>query len=528
MGAAPIDLSAGLVPKSGTSVDISAGLVPKDQPDTRSLFQKAKDNFNANTQGAQPGDGAVKGFVENIGQGGAQTLRAIAHPIDTLSSMASAAAHPLDTAHAEVDQLRSDPSRFIGNAVGQVGTGAILGGAAEAVISAVPGATSAVGDAASSAHAKLYPKPQSLASDVSAARNLSKALVVDPAGVTNFVKAATDEAGTVVGYAKDNGLPINSKIDFANAAKSAADAVQSHFQQNILGPHATEIAPVPASYHGVTTGEGPNATLGAINDRINAINQELNPNYRKALPSQTNAANVSDADLQAEKSALTNTLHNNLAQATGLQPSDIAGVRQQAGKLRTIADEATLSANRDLTGAGKQDMGATTSAVGTKTGLIDRALQIVQGGPEIIGNRNINTAIQKVQPKSLSLPHPTPVTAPTPAVRVPTGGPSTVISGPDYTPDPNAANVLNSRIAARRPTAPTPAPVTQMQRWANNGAENMKSEGVSADDAATLGSLPSGRQLLIKASSLSPGSPALKNLVIQAQKLISTGEADYR
>ena len=68
----------------------------------------------------------------------------------------------------------------------------------------------------------------------------------------------------------------------------------------------------------------------------------MNPNFRKGLASQTSAANVSDADLIAEKRALTNILHEKLADATGLDPSDIASVRQQAGKLRTIADEAQL------------------------------------------------------------------------------------------------------------------------------------------------------------------------------------------
>lgn len=119
---------------------------PAASPEEKSLFQKVKDNFNAATQGAQPGDGAVKGFIENVGQGGAQTLRAIAHPLDTLDSMGHAIAHPVDTAHSEVDALRADPSRFIGNAVGQAGTGAILGDAAGAAVKAVaPAVVPAIG-----------------------------------------------------------------------------------------------------------------------------------------------------------------------------------------------------------------------------------------------------------------------------------------------------------------------------------------------------------------------------------------------
>ena len=95
------------------------------------------------------------------------------------------------------------------------------------------------------------------------------------------MKAATDETGTVVGYAKDNGIPINSKADFANAAKQTADAVQSHYSDNILGPNAEIRTAVPPNYRGVGTrgikiGETPNSTpqtasLGDINNRIDAI-----------------------------------------------------------------------------------------------------------------------------------------------------------------------------------------------------------------------------------------------------------------
>ncbi|MGH8337643.1 MAG: hypothetical protein ACRETL_12660, partial [Gammaproteobacteria bacterium] len=100
------------------------------------MLQKAKDNFNANTQGAQPGDGAIKGFIENIGQGGGEFVRAVAHPIDSISSTIHSLAHPLDAAHAEVDALYADPSRFIGNTIGQLGTGGIAGEVAAPVAEA--------------------------------------------------------------------------------------------------------------------------------------------------------------------------------------------------------------------------------------------------------------------------------------------------------------------------------------------------------------------------------------------------------
>lgn len=125
--------------------------VPVPSPESPSLLRTMTNNFNAATQGAQPGDSGLKGFVENIGQGGAQTLRSLVHPIDTLSSMANSLAHPLDTAHAEVDQLRNDPSRFIGNAIGQVGTGAIAGDVAGAALKPLAGAAGKAATAARTA-----------------------------------------------------------------------------------------------------------------------------------------------------------------------------------------------------------------------------------------------------------------------------------------------------------------------------------------------------------------------------------------
>lgn len=418
MATSPIDLSAGLVPKTG-GIDLSAGLVPKEQPDTRTLLQKAKDKFgeiqssfdaNTKTSPSEPlAETGLKSVVRTIGT-------PFVHPIATAESVkpqsttemvfgpaATAARQLFEAGKGVVADYKEGGAGYAATKAG----GQLIGVAALGkAVAAGPEAVAGVAEIPN----RLYPQSQSLAMDVSGARNLAKSLVVDPAGVSNFIKAATDEAGTVVDYAKKNNIPINSKVDFANAAKQTADVVQKHFD-SILDPNSKQVVAVPASYRGPTVGEGPNATLGEINTRIDAINQELNPNFRKGLAAQTNAANVSDADLIAEKRALTNVLHNKLAAATGLTPQDIAAVRQQAGKLRTLADEANLSANRDLTASGKQDMGATTSAVGTKTGIVDRALQMAQGGPEIIGNRNLNNALRKITPKPLNLPRPLPVIA---------------------------------------------------------------------------------------------------------------------
>lgn len=135
MAAAPIDLSAGLVPKP---VDISAGLVPKAEPDApKSLLQRAQDAFDkltTVTPEQRAGHGAVVNAAQEFGAGAIQGAGApIVHPLDTLEAIGHTIAHPIDSAHAEVDALRANPAKFLGNAVG----GAVLGEAAAPAIAPV-------------------------------------------------------------------------------------------------------------------------------------------------------------------------------------------------------------------------------------------------------------------------------------------------------------------------------------------------------------------------------------------------------
>ena len=184
MAAVTLDLSKAIPLPQPVTLDLSkAQPLPKPE-DTRSLYEKARDNFNANTQGAQPDDGAVKGFIENIGQGGAQTLRAIAHPIDTLTNIGKMIEHPIDQAHTEVDALRADPSRFIGNAIGQAGIGAILGEGAGAAANVVaPKVIPAVGKVA-----LLGKTPEGAYESA-----LKPSTVLSPAERASAVKAGLDQ-----------------------------------------------------------------------------------------------------------------------------------------------------------------------------------------------------------------------------------------------------------------------------------------------------------------------------------------------
>lgn len=144
MAAAPIDLSSGLVPKP---IDLSAGLVPKaDAPAEKSLWQKAKDNFNSATQGAKPGDGTVKGFIEDVGAGGGDVLRAIANPSDTVSKM-FANPDPMvqyfaGDRDASLAAAKNAPN--LPRTIGQMGTGAIVGEAAGRIVAPVVSAAKTI------------------------------------------------------------------------------------------------------------------------------------------------------------------------------------------------------------------------------------------------------------------------------------------------------------------------------------------------------------------------------------------------
>jgi hypothetical protein len=290
--------------------------------------------------------------------------------------------------------------------VGALGAPKIIKSAVEAA----PVAARAAGRFSSAAKDRLYPQSKAIPANEMAARNLAKALVVPTQAMPNFVGAAADEAGTVLDHAKRNNIPINGTLDFAKAAKGASDDVRGFYNDKVLKPHADRTVSVEGTdYRGKNIRDGQRATLGDINDRIDAINQELNPNYRKALPSQTSAANVSDADLIAEKRALTNVLHKQLGQMNGIDPQAVADLRVRAGKLKTIADEAQLSANTDTTAAGKADRGRSDIPTG-KMGILERGVQAVQGGPEVIGNRQLNSALRDIEPKSTPMPELNPPT----------------------------------------------------------------------------------------------------------------------
>jgi hypothetical protein len=375
-----------------------------------------------------------------------------------------------------------------------------------------------------------YPKNLSLTADQALGQSVVKALQPDAAAIPN-VKSAAPELPDALAYAEKNGIPQNGKLDTANALLGRADEIQTHYDDAILKPNNTVVQTVPDNYDGSTVGPNrvgpPNrATLGQINDRVDAINSELKSNFRKKLSSQTTEANASDADLLAEKSGLTDILHTKLGELTGIDPADIADVRQRAGKLRSLAQEVIDSANKDTVSAGKRETSGPSFGLQSPVVAIQDA---VGGGQEVIGNRVWKNAIADIAPVEKPLPQPKP-------------------PGPNVATTPEAAQgeflrqhqleqasqdaaagrdqrvagyraarraLQQARTAWEGEAGRTIGQSRVRQAWAAKGAANLKQSGLSAGDMAKLHATPEGQQLLQRASSLPPNSAVIKNLIQQ-------------
>lgn len=377
-----------------------------------------------------------------------------------------------------------------------------------------------------------YPKNISIPDAEATTQNFVKALVPDAPAIPN-IKSAAVEVPDALAAAQKKGMPINGKLDMVKALEDRAAEVQGHYSNEILRPHTGDLNHVPDNYGGDTTTAG-RATLDQINNRVDFINRELKTNFRKKLASQTTEANASDADLIAEKQGLTTILHNRLADLTGLAPEDIASLRQRAGKLRSLAQEVEVSADRDTTTAGRRDTsGGTMSMKNPLEGVIDR----VGGGQEIIGNRVFKTALDKFTPAEQPLPQPKapgPNVATTPEMAQQEFLRSQQLEQASQ----DAAAGRDSRVqgyrAARAATADASAKLEGeaargvgryrvRQAWVDKGAANISAADPSftQETINSLGQTIAGKNLLMRASGIPPASPIMGDLISQAKKILA-------
>lgn len=503
---------------NNTAEHIQAAVKAAKSGDYKTAFAHAlmADPLTGDTVSAAVNEGtrvanAAQATAVSARQHGALNDRTVEHAIEAIPIAGGVAKTAADQEDA-------------GNTAGMVGT--VAGFAAsllapEAIKEAAP-TLSRVPSAASKgverAGRTLYPKNVSVAQDQIAAQGLIKALVPDAAAIPG-IKSAAAALPDALASAEKNGTAINGKLDLQKALTDRAAEVQGHYDNAILKPNAGDLNAVPDNYNGGTTTQG-RATLQQISDRVDDINSELKSNFRKKLASQTTEANASDADLIAEKQGLTNILHNRLATLTGLAPEDIAGLRQNAGKLRSLAQEVGDSANKDTVTAGRADTsGGTTSMKNPLEGVVNR----IGGGQEIIGNRTLKDALQNFKPAETPLPQPKPPgpgIATTPAAaQQEFAHQQTLEQAAQNSSASRSADAAGVRERARLAEGGSSA-------WASKGYNNVmqqitadKPAGIKTGDLAAIAQTPEGRSLFMRASSLQPGSVMLKQIVNQLATL---------
>jgi hypothetical protein len=288
-------------------------------------------------------------------------------------------------------------------AIGQ-GAGTVVGGKIAETIA--PKAIGAAGEAVSRKPIPIAPED--------AARGLTKSVNPSVNEWPGYIKANAQEAGNIKAFAEKNNIPLKTQLDWAKAARGAAEESRGYFQQKILGPHATEqVTTTGSGFKGPNAGEGQTATLAEVDKRIVKINDELRSAYQKRESGQTREALANEPDLVAERDALTDILHRELAKRTGMTPDQVAGIRQRYGRMYSVADQTDAAVNQRQSSAGKANEGRRGVPVSVAGVGVDLFNRVVRGGPEGIANRGFVRALDKT--KAIPVTDLPEVQPPTPA-----------------------------------------------------------------------------------------------------------------
>jgi hypothetical protein len=391
MATSPIDLSAGLVPKAG-GIDLSAGLVPKDAaPAEKSLFQKAKDNFNAATQGAKPGDGALKGAIEDVGAGGGDVIRALAHPLNTINAMTSTpdpdmalVAHVMgdDTA---LNKVNATTYPTAARTIGQIGTGAILGEAAGRSIGPVAqAARSTVGRAVlrgktpEGAYESALKPSTTLTQaqrDAAVTTGINNEIPVSKAGVQKLYDLVDDYNQKIAGEINsDPTRPIDP-----NAVATRADLAKAKFSKQVNA--GGDLAAIEASKQQFLSEQG--ATPGNPAPPMNASDaQAMKQGTYQVLKGKF--GEQGSASVEAQKSlarGLKEEIANQFPEISNLNASE-----SRLLDLQPILERAVgRVSNHQLIGIGTPVAGAAAKAVtgSGALGVVTGVLKAVLDNPEM-------------------------------------------------------------------------------------------------------------------------------------------------
>lgn len=325
-----------------------------------SLLQRGIDNFNAATQGPNPGDNPIKAQIEKVGQGGGNAIRSVLstvrHPVNAVSGLANSVTPDLSTTSGKIEAvlgpggkplvdtataLIKNPAETAGN----LGMGAIMGGAASSIL---PEAETAVAGENYTptnlkAHAGLLGRatgglgdnfiPQQAASNTLS--TIRQAAADNPA----IAAAARMKGSTPQNIAAFQNIlqKANSALEAPHAATiaqyAAAPADVSAVQNAVKSALPDTLAGVApedaAALQDLSTRLGTVNTMGGLNDLRTWLNNEAAASYKQ----DGIAANRGAATQKAYRTAADTARDSYYDQLQQLSGKDFQPIKQQQSQL---------------------------------------------------------------------------------------------------------------------------------------------------------------------------------------------------
>ena len=229
------------------------------------------------------------------------------------------------------------------------------------------------------------------------ARSINQAINPRVASSQNLIDALQEHGGDVTDYAQRNGIGIRGALDYSKAAQGAADETYGQYR-GILDPVADKTVPVPAEYQGSLTNtpfseSGRYANLGQLDSRLGDINNLKAAAFNNTTGQGTMTA-LEKIGLDTEHAKIADILHQSLADANGIAPEDVAGLRTKFGKLNTIADQTNASVNAKSGLQANINQGTRNVPLSTGGAVIE-GINRLRGGPQAIADRALVKAIAK-------------------------------------------------------------------------------------------------------------------------------------
>ena len=188
---------------------------------------------------------------------------------------------------------------------------------------------------------------------------LTKAINPAVQDVPGFKANLANNIDDIVSHAKDKGLPLTTRAEFASAAESAAE---SHpYRQIFIEPNKSLRVDLPLGKENLYQGNrgvewfgGPrqSPTIAELDARLTTINRTLTPKIEKggagSMAAQAAIGAEQAAALNAEAVMIRNLLADTLGKKAGVNPKIVYELRGKWGQMKNVAEEAAYAHNEAM------------------------------------------------------------------------------------------------------------------------------------------------------------------------------------